>query len=638
MVKNWIFALMAVFGLMSGSTWAQVTAPPDTFLCTSTSLTLQAAYSGGGGTDSYVDSIIPYDFTVFNGTMYMGPDDQHSSIISIPFDFCFYGNSYNQLVLSTNNYITFDLSNAGGFSPWVTQAIPDPTAPLDAIFGPWVDINPNTGGTIQYGTVGTAPNRIFIVSYENVPMFSCTSLIYNGQIKLFEGTNIIETHVGNLPLCSNWNSGNSVHGLHNSTGAIAYTITGRNNTAVTFANEGRRFIPSGTGAVSWFDINGTFLGSGTSITVTPTQTTSYIVSAACGQSINPAITDTVTVSIGSVGLNFSVVDEDCWESNNGSALVTLPNSSTWDVTWSDISGNILQTSTGVTGSDQLNGLEAGAYFVSLTDVVSNCTVLDTVYINEPPPILGNAQVLDSYCDQDNGSIQVDLNDGFGALSWTWSDGDTALDRTNLAAGTYQLIITDANGCDTSQTFVVNNLNPVQAGFTASPLTGSAPLPVNFLYTGTPGFTYNWDFGDGGSSADENPSYTYQEDGDYDALLIVTDDSTGCSDTVTVRIEVDGDPRLTMPNVFTPEGFYPYFNAITANDSTINLAQFEANVYNRWGRLIYSWTDWQLAESGWDGTINGSLAPEGTYYYVAVGVGEQGEVLERTGFFMLIRKD
>lgn len=636
MMRPLITAFIAFFFVSSLS--AQVIAPPDTFLCVAGPLNLQATYFGGGGTDSYVDSIIPYDFTTFTGNIYSGPDDQHSPAFSIPFDFCFYGNSYNQVVISTNNYITFDLSNASAYSPWTTQAIPDPNEPLNAIMGPWTDIDPNVGGTIRYGTVGTAPNRIFIVSYENVPMFSCNNLLYTGQIKIFEGSNIIETHVGNLPLCSSWNSGHSVHGLHNSTGTIAYTVAGRNNTSVTFSNEGRRFIPSGQGAVSWFDVNGTFLGSGTSLNVNPTQTTTYIVSASCGQSLNPAVTDTVTVSIGSVGLNFAVTDEDCWESNNGSAQVILPNSNSWDVSWSDINGNVLQSSSAVTGSDQLNGLEAGAYFVSLTDLTSGCTVIDTVYVNEPPPILGNAQLQDSYCDQNDGTIAVDLNDGFGALSWSWSDGDTALDRTGLAPGTYTLIITDANGCDTSQTFTINNINPIQASFTASPQSGSAPLSVSFNYTGTPGFTYSWDFGDGGSSIEENPTHLYEEDGDFNATLIVTDDSTGCVDTVVLRIEIDGDPRLTMPNVFTPDGFYPYFNAITQNDSTTNLIAFQADVYNRWGRLIYSWTDWTNSASGWDGTINGSPAPEGTYYYVAVGRGALGEILERTGFFMLIRND
>jgi len=78
----------------------------------------------------------------------------------------------------------------------------------------------------------------------------------------------------------------------------------------------------------------------------------------------------------------------------------------------------------------------------------------------------------------------------------------------------------------------------------------------------------------------------------------------------------------------------YFNAITANDSTSNLVQFEGAIYNRWGTLLYEWTDWEIMESGWDGDGHS----EGTYYYVVRGVGREGDVVEKSGFFMLVRYD
>lgn len=631
--KFYLLALLLAPIFASG----QVIAPPDTFLCASDSLVLNATFVGGGGTDQYTDSIIPYNFTTFTGTIYNGPDDQYSGIVSIPFDFCYYGQTYNQLKVSTNNYITFDLTGGGGgFSPWQTQAIPNPGAPLASIMGPWVDINPNTGGTIRYGVVGTAPNRKFIASYENVPMFSCSSLIYNGQIVINEGTNIIETHIGNLPNCSSWNSGNSVHGLHDETGAQAYTVTGRNNSSYTVSNEARAFIPSGNGGVAWFDINGNLLGTGTSITVFPQATTQYIVSAVCGTTFNPAIADTVTVSIGSVGLNFEAIDEDCWQSDNGQAIVNLPNSNTWDVEWFDVSGNSLQLNGNVTGSDTLKGLEAGAYFVQLFDQTNNCTVIDTVFINQPPPIIQNAQIANSFCGQDNGSIDLNLADGFGQLTWSWNDGATTLDRDNLGPGTYVLTVFDSIGCDTSQTFIIEEENPVSAAFNANPPSGLLPLSVQFSNQSSGGTIYEWDFGDGTSSMEENPSHTYQTDGLFEVVLIVTDEGTGCSDTARFTIRVDSEPRLTMPNVFTPGSLFPYFNAITTNDSTANIVEFEGVIYNRWGSVVYTWSDWENMNAGWDGSSGGGTAPEGTYFYYVKARGNNNEVIEESGHFMLLR--
>jgi hypothetical protein len=95
-----------------------------------------------------------------------------------------------------------------------------------------------------------------------------------------------------------------------------------------------------------------------------------------------------------------------------------------------------------------------------------------------------------------------------------------------------------------------------------------------------------------------------------------------------------DPKLKMPNVFTPQGNFPYYNAITANDSTVNLVKFQGYIYNRWGKKLYEWTNWEDMSAGWDG----EGAPEGTYYYVVKAEGESGEILEEQGFFMLIRQE
>lgn len=95
-----------------------------------------------------------------------------------------------------------------------------------------------------------------------------------------------------------------------------------------------------------------------------------------------------------------------------------------------------------------------------------------------------------------------------------------------------------------------------------------------------------------------------------------------------------EPRLKMPNVFTPDGNFPYYNAVTANDSTQNLVEFQGQIFNRWGNMIYEWTDWENPSSGWSGEGH----PEGTYYYVVKAVGEEGEELEAQGTLMLIRND
>jgi len=614
---------------------AQVIAPADTFLCQGGPLPLTATYLGGGGSTSYADSIIPFFWeTAQLSGVYNGPDDQHSGVVNIGFDFCFYGKTYSKIVVSTNNYITFDSTNGGGFSPWPTQAIPNPNEPLAAIMGPWVDINPATGGNITYGTVGTAPNRKFVASYNNIPMYSCSQIIYRGQIVIYETSNLIETHIENLPLCSSWNGGNSVHGLHNETGTQAYTVAGRNYTPYTVQFEGRRFYGTGAANVVWYDENLNALDTGLTVTVNPTSSTTYFLGLVCG-----GIQDSVRVQIGVVGASFNTQDESCYSADDGIATVNLPNNGgQWDVTWLDVFGNTLQVDNNITTAATLNGLEAGAYYVEMYDQVNDCAVIDTVYINQPPPIVLNEQVQNAFCDQNNGIIDLALAGGYGPLTFSWDDGTVSLDRDNLTPGDYTVYVQDSIGCDTTATFTILNEFPVDADFTATPMSGLAPLTVNFndLTTGADGYTV--DFGNGDTGFDPDTTYTFEESGLFTIVLVGYDLLSGCTDTATLVIDVTSDPRVLMPNVFSPGGNFPYYNAVTSNDSTANIDQFTGVIYTRWGNAVYEWTNWEDQTAGWDGTVNGSKASEGVYYYAVKAVGSNGKAIEQSGHLTLIRND
>ena len=83
-------------------------------------------------------------------------DDTYTNVIDIGFDFCFYGNMFDQLVISTNNYVTFDLTVANNYSNYNTWPIPNANAPFNAILGPWMDLNPNNGGSLYYNVYGDA--------------------------------------------------------------------------------------------------------------------------------------------------------------------------------------------------------------------------------------------------------------------------------------------------------------------------------------------------------------------------------------------------------------------------------------------------------------------------------------------------
>jgi hypothetical protein len=177
------------------------------------------------------------------GTILSFPDDHFATAYTpIGFNFCFDGIQYSQVLVSSNAYLIFDPiycstnlpgSNAtpSGYSAWsISGAIPNTTnAPRNAILGPWHDIDPGVAGNIRYTTYGTTPNQRFVVSYDNIAMFSCNSILFSGQIKLFETSNNIEVHLGSKNLCTSWNSGQAILGLHNYNGTIAVVPAGGYN-------------------------------------------------------------------------------------------------------------------------------------------------------------------------------------------------------------------------------------------------------------------------------------------------------------------------------------------------------------------------------------------------------------------------
>ena len=88
---------------------------------------------------------------------------------------------------------------------------------------PWQDINPGLGGIVEWGSFGTAPNRVFVVRWYQIPMFSCTSDLFCSALYLYEGSNIIETYIENKPLCAAWNGGSIW--ITNACGIIAHVVT-----------------------------------------------------------------------------------------------------------------------------------------------------------------------------------------------------------------------------------------------------------------------------------------------------------------------------------------------------------------------------------------------------------------------------
>ena len=123
-------------------------------------------------------------------------DDRYSPVIDITFPFSFFGTTYNQLIASTNGFLSFDISKTLTFSHYgilangsqlsATQGTPQdlPSALYDKalIMGPYHDLDPNNSLStqqIKYEVVGTAPYRKWILTYYNEPLYTTACLNLN---------------------------------------------------------------------------------------------------------------------------------------------------------------------------------------------------------------------------------------------------------------------------------------------------------------------------------------------------------------------------------------------------------------------------------------------------------------------------
>ena len=302
-------------------------------------------------------------------------------------------------------------------------------------------------------------------------------------------------------------------------------------------------------------------------------------------------------------------DVSCAGGNDGFAVATAslgiaPYSYAWSTT--------LPVNT-----DSVTGLTVGTYFVTVTDS-TGCSATDSVTIAEPSPISIVVGGVDPRCfGLDDGQAFVVATGGTPNYSYLWSSSptDTNSTVTGLFSGSYQVVVTDANGCSISDSVTIVDPPMVNAAFTSNPnLPATLEIPnanVSFSNQSQNAVFYNWTFGDGGSSNDVDPSHVYNDAGVYCVELIARD-SAGCRDTLEVCAFTVVITEFVIPNTFTPnnDGRNDFFQIVGIEQYPNNHLQ----VFNRWGNLIYEKAQYDNSWSG-NNYKTGDPLPDGAYFYI-----------------------
>ncbi len=276
------------------------------------------------------------------------------------------------------------------------------------------------------------------------------------------------------------------------------------------------------------------------------------------------------------------------------------------------------------------------YTVTVTDA-NGCTATATVLVTVNTAFTLTAGTsTDQTCGSNDGTATAGTpNGGVAPYTYLWNNGQTTPMATGLTNGTYTVVITDANGCTSSQTVLVNQIIGVNAAASANPSSGSSPLPVTFTNSSTGGTNYSWNFGDGGPVDNSlNPSHTYTGPGTYTVMLIVYNGNPACADTVYLTVIVM-DECGDNGSFFVPDAFSP--NGDLANDKLFvrgdGISEILFQVFDRWGEKVFETTDYTL---GWDGSFKGKSLDPGVFVYHLKITCSTGDVIIQKGNVTLFR--
>jgi gliding motility-associated-like protein len=278
------------------------------------------------------------------------------------------------------------------------------------------------------------------------------------------------------------------------------------------------------------------------------------------------------------------------------------------------------------------------YSIVITDF-NGCTFTQNFAITEPPPIdIVSSNFTDETCPGEcDASIRV-IAPNASAFSITNNVSQQPDGIFNgLCAGTYTLLMTDANGCVFEEQFTLAPGPIVVANFTASQFVVSETNPlVEFTNFSTDALSYEWDFAGLETNLEENSSFSFNtvEPGIYPVCLIAFNEN-GCSDTACLNIQVKQDLFVYVPNTFTPngDGINDVFYLIC--EACVTAKEYKLTLFDRWGKVVFEADD---VLKGWDGIHKSGLkAPTGNYVWrIDFMLQDEIEVRTHMGHVLLLR--
>ncbi|MCB9251429.1 MAG: M4 family metallopeptidase [Flavobacteriales bacterium] len=336
----------------------------------------------------------------------------------------------------------------------------------------------------------------------------------------------------------------------NSTGSIDLTVSGG--------------TPGYT--YSWSASSGGTVPSGQANNQDLTNLVPGVYSVTITDANNCITTNSATITQPSAALTSSKtqINVDCFGNSSGSIDLTVSGgTSGYTYAWTASGGGTVPS--GQSGNQDLTGLKAGVYSVTITDA-NNCTTTNSATITQPAAALSSSltQVNVLCFGNSTGSIDLTVNGGTTGYSYSWtaSGGGSVptgqannQDLTGLVAGTYTVLITDANNCTTTNSATITQPAAALASTKTQvdilcygDASGSIDLTVG---GGTSPYTYTWTGSGGGtvpSGQINNQDLSGLTAGTYSVLITDNNGCTSNNSVILLQPAAPLDTALSKINV------------------------------------------------------------------------------------------
>jgi gliding motility-associated-like protein len=271
-----------------------------------------------------------------------------------------------------------------------------------------------------------------------------------------------------------------------------------------------------------------------------------------------------------------------------------------------------------------NNLCESNYVVTVSDA-SLCDTVITVNLQAPEPLVVSVTAIDSWCNDNNASINLLVQGGVNPYVFQWQNGLTGQSISELPSGEYSVNILDSRNCSKLELISVTSVPNVVLSATKQDDLCDLKGSINFsVEGGTEPYSYILN-----GNIVSKETYERLEEGSY---VLEVEDANTCSDSAHMEVL-----KIVCTDPIPDQAFTPNGDGINETWKIENIDQYpncNITVYDRWGQIVLNYSEGYTIP--WSGNNKAGELPSGAYYYVIYKEGHNESLGVYTGSVSIVR--